>query len=514
MREQPRLLFNSDGDSCTYSFFEPPMTPKQLCRGVDELEDTDVDVFIYNLNRGGDTFSHRTAVGEIYGDSVTTWDVLDRWQSHPRAAYFKECVARRKNVADNTRAILDAGLDPVDILAARSHELGMAFWASLRMNDIHEDDSRRTFAHRSRFKKDHPELLIGSPYPDPERGYPFDNFTWAFDYARQEVRDHELAIILEACQKYDLDGFELDFQRAEWCFKPGEEAPGMPLMTDFVRAVRRGIRAIERSRGRTITVGIRVPPTFDLARRKGFDPETWIREELADLFIPMPAGYLDMGVDIRPYIDAARDTSCRIAAGHEPMAAGYGTASLPVRRAAAMAGYWQGADSIYLFNYDCHRLSGGNGAGPYRADEMQGFREIGDAETIARKDKRYLVARDIKGRLRGAGGSTQLPAALDETCTEASFHFLIGDDLGAAKRDGVLEGVRLRLTVNDHDAPEHWLSVTVNGQPLRRKYRYCLKSNRITYSNVPVRQGHNELMVSLGGAKGRIDGIEIMIDYR
>jgi len=310
-----------------------------------------------------------------------------------------------------------------------------------------------------------------------------------------------------------VDGFELGFQRAPWCFKPGEEAWGMPLMTDFVRAVRSGIRVIERDQAKTIALGIRVPPTFDLARRKGFDVETWIREELADLFIPMHAGYLDMGADIRAYVAAARDTSCRVAAGHEPQSSGYGKASLPMRRAAAMAGYWQGADCIYLFNYDCHRHSGGNGAGPYRPDEMQSLREVSDEQTIAQKDKHYLVARDLKGRLPSEGGDKQLPAALDETCAEASFDFIIGDDLAAAKRDGVLRGIRLRLTVNDHCAPDHFLNVTLNRQPLRSKYRSALKSNRITYSNAPVRQGGNELTVSLGGAGGRIDGIEILIHY-
>ena len=41
---------------------------------------------------------------------------------------------------------------------------------------------------------------MGSPYPDPQRGYPFDDFTWAFNYAKQEVRDREELHDVKSCR--------------------------------------------------------------------------------------------------------------------------------------------------------------------------------------------------------------------------------------------------------------------------------------------------------------------------
>ena len=76
-------------------------------------------------------------------------------------------------MADSTKALLDQGVDIVELLAARAHERGMQFWPALRMNDIHEDDTERFGAFRSTFKKEHQELLIGSPYPTVA-GYGYD----------------------------------------------------------------------------------------------------------------------------------------------------------------------------------------------------------------------------------------------------------------------------------------------------------------------------------------------------
>ena len=241
-RELPRLIYNSDGDSTTFITFPPPMTPAQACRDIDETADTAVEVFSNSMGRGDETFSHPTEFGEIYGSNVTEW---------PEGEGLKWV----KWMADSTRALLDQGVNIIELLAARAHERGMQFWPTLRMNDIHEDDTARFGAFRSTFKKEHPELLIGSPYPTVAGyGYAQDDFTWAFNFARPEVRERKLGLILETCERYDIDGFEMDFQRGRWFFKQGEEGEGMPLMTDFMRKVRAGTAEIMRRRGRPFTL--------------------------------------------------------------------------------------------------------------------------------------------------------------------------------------------------------------------------------------------------------------------
>ena len=126
----PRLIFNSDGDSTTYIAFEPPITPEQACRDIEEVVGTAVEVFTNSMGRGDETFSHPTGFGEIYGSNVTEW---------PQA----EGLEYVRWMADSTRALLDQGVNIIELLAARGHERGMQFWPALRMNDIHEDDTGR-----------------------------------------------------------------------------------------------------------------------------------------------------------------------------------------------------------------------------------------------------------------------------------------------------------------------------------------------------------------------------------
>ena len=127
----------------------------------------------------------------------------------------------------------------------------------------------------------------------------------------------KLGLILETCEKYDVDGFELDFQRGAWYFKEGTEHEGMPLLTDFMRKVRTGTRKIAERKGRPFILMARIPPTLEWCSTIGLDAATWIKEDLADLFVPMHGAYLDMGADVRGFVELARGTHCRIGGGLE-----------------------------------------------------------------------------------------------------------------------------------------------------------------------------------------------------
>ena len=146
--EIPRLIYNSDGDSTTLLAFDALITPEQACRDIEEIVGTGVEVFSNSMGRGDDTFSHPTEFGDIYGENVSAW---------PEG----EDVKWVRTMAENTKALLDAGINIIELLAERAHTRGLQFWPALRMNDIHEDDGRRFAAFRSTFKKHHPELLLG-----------------------------------------------------------------------------------------------------------------------------------------------------------------------------------------------------------------------------------------------------------------------------------------------------------------------------------------------------------------
>ena len=224
----PGILFNSDGGSGALFAFEPPITRGQLCRVVDSLQGTQVDVFIQCVSYGSFVV-HGTRVGEVYG--------LDMADDEFENENFRRWAA-------NVKGLLDSGEDPLAIWAGRTHELGMRFFAGLRMNDIHKDWVERWPSLRSRWERERPHVAIGRDVPPGYRsrnarpGQPSDGFTCAFDFAVDEVREHKLALVGELCAGYDIDGLEMDFLSHPIYFKAGREREGAPLLTDFMRRAR------------------------------------------------------------------------------------------------------------------------------------------------------------------------------------------------------------------------------------------------------------------------------------
>ncbi len=105
------------------------------------------------------------------------------------------------------------GVDPYARWLARCRKHRIKPWLSLRMNDVHFVDNPDHPIH-SRFWKDHPEYRR-----DPQDKYNGQ----ALDYGRPEVRAYYLAYIREMTSRYDMDGFELDWMRNPFYFKPGAE---------------------------------------------------------------------------------------------------------------------------------------------------------------------------------------------------------------------------------------------------------------------------------------------------
>ena len=225
----PRLLFNRDGGSGALFAFEPPITHNQLCRVVNSLKNTQVDVFIQCVSYGSFVV-HNTRVGEVYGLNMTD----DEFEN--------ENFRRWTN---NVKELFDSGQDPLTIWADRAHSLGMQFYASMRMNDIHKDWVERWPSLRSQWERERPYVAIGRDVPPDYKsrharpGEASDGFTFAFDFTVDEVRNHKLALIDEICSGYDIDGLEMDFLSHPMYFKWGREGDGAPLMTEFMRQVRK-----------------------------------------------------------------------------------------------------------------------------------------------------------------------------------------------------------------------------------------------------------------------------------
>ena len=185
---------------------------------------------------------------------------------------------------------------------------------------------------------------------------------------------------------------------------------------------------------------------------------------------------------------------------------------------AAASSYWhQGASSIYLFNYDCHRMAQRRPAS-YTPDEVQLLREIHDPRLIERRNKRYTVNVDMLLRTPEQGGELQLPCELDAAGQSRSFTLHVGDDMESARRDRALADTWLRVTCAG-SVPEGAASVSLNGQALGGGRRLELPATTtLTWRDIPVAQGENRIDLALDRLDGRdllrVEGIELVIAYR
>ncbi len=511
-----RILLNNDGGDAALMAFEPPITPAQLNRAVNEIEGTQVDVFIECIQWSDEQMLYPTKVTEVYAKPISEDHKTD-FQNNPGIRRW----------AQNVDGLLEQGEDPLEIWARRSHQAGMQFWPSLRMNDIHKDWVERWPSFRSQWERERPHIRLGREVPErylhrvQRPGKASHGESWAMNYALKEVRERKLAIIEEVCTNYDIDGFELDFLSHPYYFKREEESRGMPLMTEFVRQVRDKMDQIGQRKGRKLTLLARVPPTIGACETIGFDVKTWIQEGLVNILSPATRGYLDMTSDWASFVELAKGTQVEISGGLSDLyvrdytGQKTGRASIEMLRAAAAAAWQAGVTSVHLFNYDCHATGKGKPGALFSSDELQALEEIGDPEKIARKDKHYYVTREMGGMTPEAGGEMQLPTEITDINMVKELTFTIGDDLESAQQDGVLESTSLLLSLEGYDRWDDNLRVELNGQGLRGVF----KDQVLRFEDVLPERGKNLLAVTLRGRPAarkdpiRIQGVELLIDY-
>lgn len=336
---------------------------------------------------------------------------------------------------------------------------GLEAFLTVRLNDTH--DACDGITHP--LKKAHPEYLLNT-----KREYPGDSIMrmhWSgFDYAFEEVREHHLGVIREFCDKYDFDGLELDFSRHPLFFRPGEEDRHVETMTGFVSRVKGLLDDIASRRGRPWLLGALVPETPALARKIGLDVETWLEKGLVDL--------LSTGWGYRPYSQKVEEM---IALGHR-----YGVPVYPnincsaiidktgcvIERLRGMAAnfFAKGGDGVYMFNMFApvqHEIA--------TAKEVYGtLNEIGDPETLKRKDKLFGVITAVKWPHAAYSCTrSRLPVSIVEGAAVGVF---VGDDVAAEDKAGNVKEVRMIARVSGIEENEE-IAVFVNGRSGRESAR-------------------------------------------
>ncbi len=222
-----RLLYNMDGTDLF--FYHDTISPAELCHRVDEVADAGVTTYLFSPNPG-QNMGYPSTVCAMFRFTP------------PDSAKGPVPVSRTDSIwtriSGNFAHLVKLGYDPTGVVVDRARLRGLEAFVTFRMNELHDVDVPGS-PLLSEFWKSHPQYRVG--------GYE----GWgamALNYAEPEVRDYYFALLSEVCNRFDIDGLEMDFMRFPYFFPRDttrmKEYAG--VMTEFVRRV----RAMTKARGK------------------------------------------------------------------------------------------------------------------------------------------------------------------------------------------------------------------------------------------------------------------------
>jgi hypothetical protein len=374
-----KALFNHDGVIC-YSFtkgLDPKTTGPEYIGGfARKLKNTDVDVVLVCPNLGR-SLAYPSAVNPM-------WMKVSSNSALKGHDYIKEYI---RNGGDPVRDILEA-----------AHEIDRDCFISFRMNEAHSQ-SDKNFPTHDDFFRNHPEYWLADTDTST---------TWKWDddqvrmhnYMLEPVRDWYFAQLEEMATYYDLDGLELDFQRAPRFFYNHEMEEGKKVMTGFVKRVREMVDRIAKERGKSIKLSVRVPETIEKCNMAGLDVVQWDELGLVHMINMSPYYLHSLNIDIEGF--KAKIKNAKLYAELEgwsqaidvPKGSNYnqGNRLTPATtyRAAALNFLSRGADGISFFNYDYlpHGSPQYHEARVAAAKELKGITDVEHLKTLS---KNYVM---------------------------------------------------------------------------------------------------------------------------
>lgn len=344
--EPIRGLFVNIDDS---NFFLGPSIPDgqagtRIDHYVDVLADSGTTVLLCNVNAR--RTNYRSAVWDAEWDGYDPKGPDD--QPHLKPALKDDNgVPGYRQWIDNALRIHQQGVDYPARMLQRARQRGISPWITLRMNDCHCNHIPDHPFHGSFWRKN----------PQFARQNVTGYFATCLDYAHPEVRDFFMALIDEVLQRYDMDGLELDFMRECYLFSAGKEAEGAPILTAWMRDVRKRVQTEAARRGHPIRLSVRVPSRIETAEKWGLDVIHWAQEGLVDVLVVTPRwATLEFDMPLGQWRSRLGTAPVTLAGGLEvlyrPYPGGPATPATPelVHGAATMV-WAAGADALYLFNY-------------------------------------------------------------------------------------------------------------------------------------------------------------------
>ncbi len=285
---QKRFIYNSDANHI-YHYKPAPMNVADLQGYVDEVVGTGVTTFFASPNWGM-PMAYPSEVTEIIGAQLAP----EKLAEMRKASVTKGSSAER--ALANFYGFIDAGHDPFRIMIDRAREKNLEVFISYRPNEIHDVQNPDSFIVTD-FWRDHPEWRVGkigdeiSPLfaeiiggSKEHRVHPIvaSWFPGALNFAIPEVRAQRLAELRECCERYPIDGLDIDFQRFPIYFPQDAGAENVETMTAWMREVRAMTREVGEKRGRPLLLSARIMARPQQNLAIGLDPVTWAKEGLID----------------------------------------------------------------------------------------------------------------------------------------------------------------------------------------------------------------------------------------
>lgn len=284
---QKRFIYNMDGDNWLI-YRDYPMSPEDVYSYVDEVAAAGVTTLSVSPHVGMD-MNFRGATADLLGDHPT--DEETEKLKDPTTTPLKSL----ERAVVNLRGLIDAGHDPLGLVIARAHEKGLEAFVSFRLNEVHWVEKPPNML-LSRFWMDHPEWRVGN-MGDAVPQYYLDILgprtspivaSWlpgGLNFAVPEVRARKLAQLREICERYPIEGIELDFQRFPVYFPFGKEAENIAVLSAWMKEVRAMVDEVGERRGKSVLLTARVMATPAQNLSIGLDPVAWASEGLVDAVI-------------------------------------------------------------------------------------------------------------------------------------------------------------------------------------------------------------------------------------
>lgn len=340
-------------------------------------------------------------------------------------------------------------------------ERNVGAFIDYRMNDAHmigkTTAETGNIAFTAEIFADHPEYQIGAMSDGTIES--------VLDFRFEEVREYKLKLIRELIERYEIDGFELDFCRRFAFFNTDKttEEERIQIMTDFVAEVRAMLDEATERDGRYRHLSVRIPIYSDQYGRMGIDLAAF-EEAGVTMFNFTGSYFLDQNFNLAP-LKAQLKSALVYCELNFCTAVGYDEDNLRIHRRAtveqycttALIAFDQGADAISFFNFQYYRGDRqGTGDEPLTEPPWEIISMVKDREALKARGQYYFFGETWKDPITT---TWVLPKRLIKSI-RANLSMYLVEPEGGWSTDGVFRLQSLS------EMGDRTFTVTVNGTVL------------------------------------------------